>query len=73
MKKEIRDKEVTYIKFFPSYEQLEELPQDEIIIDMSKEELLKKLGLKDIDSDYDSVFIELRNIKAVDQYGKGQE
>ena len=73
MAKEIRDKEVTYIKFFPSYEQLEELPQAEIIIDMTKEELLKKLGLKDIDSDYDSVFIELRNIKAVDQYGKGQE
>jgi hypothetical protein len=75
VKKEIRDKEGTHIKFFPGFNELDlgELPQDEVVIDISKEELLKRLGLENIDSDFETVFLELRNIKVVDQYGKGQE
>ena len=66
MAKEIRGKEGTHIKFYSSYNQLDELPQDEIIITISKEELLKKLGLSNIESDYEAIFIELSNIKVVD-------
>lgn len=59
-------KNACHIKFFPSYEQLEDLPQDEIIVVKSKEEILKFLGLTNIESDYESVFIELRDIKVLD-------
>ena len=59
-------KNACQIKFFPSYSSLDELPQDEVVVLLSKEELLKKLGLENIESDSESVFIELRNLKVLD-------
>lgn len=55
------------IKFYGGYNELDELPQDEIILVMSKEEFLKSLGLNDIESDKKEVFISLNNIKILDR------
>ena len=59
-------KNACHIKFYSSYNELDNLPQDEIIVVKSKDELLKFLGLRDIDSDSESVFIELRDVKVLD-------
>ena len=54
------------IKFYPNYSDLDNLPQDEVIVMMSKDELLNSLGLTNIISDSESVFIELKDIKVLD-------
>ena len=65
--KETKLKDGCQIKFYSSYNELDELPQDEVILLMSKEEFLKSIGLRYIESDKNEVFISINNIKILDK------
>lgn len=53
------------ISFFDSYEKLEDEPSQEFIVCISREEFLKKLGIKDT-SDHANCFIELEIVEIQD-------
>lgn len=64
------ERKAVHIKFYPSFNELDNEPQDEVVyVGKTREDILTLLGLKDIASENDCVFIELINKKVVDDNG----
>ena len=66
MNEEIVTKNGCVIKFYSSFNELDNLPQDKIVVVKNKDEILKLLGLSNVKSKSESVFLELSDIKVLD-------